>query len=362
MKYRYKRRLSLLLAAISLACLCTACQKDQAEDGQVTQVVFTTGFEADELFRIGAISCKKSEYMVYLTNMQNEYEAIYGPQIWDETIDNATLGDKMQQVVLARIAQIKTMNLLAKEQNLELSQEDIQRAAEGAKQYFDSLNDTERTLLEVEYEDIQKLYEEYALANKVYQLIIKDTNPEISDDEARMVTVSQILIRTTARDEKGQEHPFSQDGLNQARRTMEDIKKQLSHGEDFDSLAARYNEADQITISFPKGEVDMALEEVAFNLGKDEVSDIIKTQEGLIICKCISTLDREQTDIRKVQILNQRKEEAFSSIYDDFTKTQIRDLNDELFESLTYIHDENVTTQSFFKIFNELFQEPDSSL
>lgn len=40
------------------------------------------------------------------------------------------------------------------------------------------------------------MYREYALADKVYTFIIKDINPEVSDDEARTITVRQILIMT----------------------------------------------------------------------------------------------------------------------------------------------------------------------
>ena len=36
--------------------------------------------------------------------------------------------------------------------------------------------------MQVKEEDIENLYLEYALADKVYRYIIKDINPEISDD------------------------------------------------------------------------------------------------------------------------------------------------------------------------------------
>ena len=44
-------------------------------------------------------------------------------------------------------------------------------------------------------EIVENLYREYAMADKVYQLIIQDINPEISDDEARKITVQQIFLQ-----------------------------------------------------------------------------------------------------------------------------------------------------------------------
>ena len=52
-------------------------------------------------------------------------------------------------------------------------------------------------------ETVTGLYAEYALANKVYQFIIRDINPEISDDEARTITVQHVLIKTYALDGTG---------------------------------------------------------------------------------------------------------------------------------------------------------------
>ena len=40
---------------------------------------------------------------------------------------------------------------------------------------------------------IESMYRDYALADKVYRQIISDINPEISDDEARTITVQHIL-------------------------------------------------------------------------------------------------------------------------------------------------------------------------
>lgn len=353
MKNRKKARKGLFF--LLLACMLAGC--GQRDMGAGTKVVLTTGFAEDEIFRIGDASCSKSEIMVYLTNMQNQYEKIYGQAIWDKKIGDITVEQKIKNVVLARVAQIKTMNLLAQKQGVSLSEEEQQTVQEAAQAYYDSLTETERTLLEVTEDEIAKLYEEYAVANKVYNLIIQDTNPEISDDEARTVTVSQIFIKTVTTKADGQQTEMTEASRQAAYEKICDVKKLLDEGEDFDTLASRYNEAGQITVSFGKGSMDGAYEEAAFNLGKDEISDIVQTPVGYVILKCISTFDKEQTQINKGKILEQRKEEAFSRIYDEFTRTQIRNLNDTLWDAVTFIHDPEVTTSSFFEVFDRYFMK-----
>lgn len=327
-----------------------------AADGEgSTKVVLTTGFAEDEVFRIGSSSCKLAEIMVYLTNMQNQYESVYGTQIWERKIGEITLEDKVKNVVLARIAQIKTMNLLALQRGVTLSEQEEASVKSAAEEYFTSLNEAEKTQMNITQEDIEQLYQEYALANKVYDLIIQDTNPEISDDEARTVTVSQILIKTYALDGEGGRSEYTEASKEGAYEKAKNIQKKLKDGEDFDALAGRYNEDGLFTISFGKGEKETAYEEAAFNLGNDEISDVIETKDGYYILKCISTFDRAQTDANKEKIIKQRKEEAFTEIYDEFLKTQIRNMNDALWEQVAFLHDEQIRTSSFFDIYNAYF-------
>lgn len=54
--------------------------------------------------------------MVYLTNVQNEYEKVYGDRIWESSHNGVTLEDNIKDTVLERLTRIKTMYLLAKEQ------------------------------------------------------------------------------------------------------------------------------------------------------------------------------------------------------------------------------------------------------
>ena len=53
-----------------------------------------------------------------------------------------------------------------------------------AAAYLESLGGEERQILGVTPELAEGMYRDYALADKVYQEIIGDINPEISDDEA----------------------------------------------------------------------------------------------------------------------------------------------------------------------------------
>lgn len=353
MMKKRKKATALLLSASVLLSMLTGCA---GSSGDGMKVVLTTGFNKDEVFRIETISCTLPEMMVYLTNIQNQYESVYGAEIWNINLGDMTLEQNVKDMALAQIAQIKTMNLMAKKYQVELTAEEKEKVESIAGIYYTSLNETEIEAMGITQDTVRGLYEEYALARKVYQYIIKDINPEISDDEARTIKVQQILLKTYATDGTGRKIEYTEKAREDVYQTACEVWERAMNGEDFDELVRHYNEGEKSTDSFGKGETDPAFEKAAFNLGTGEISDIVETEEGYHIIKCISTFDREETDSNKIKIVEQRREEVFSQEYDAFVETLTRKLNEELWESISFIHDENVATSDFLEIFNESFE------
>lgn len=347
-----KRILAGLLCIGIASCGLTGCGD---ESGKSVRVVLTTGFEKDEVFRIETISCTLPEIMVYLTNIQNQYESVYGEEIWNTDLEGVTLEDNVKDIALAQIAQIKTMNLMAKQYEVELTKEEKEQVKNAAKTYYSSLNEAEIEAMGVSEDTIASLYSEYALAKKVYQYIIKDINPEISDDEARTITVQHILLKTYAMDGTGKKIEYTKKAREDTYQTACEVLEKAKAGEDFDELIRHYSEDDKTTYSFGKGEMDEAFEKAAFNLGTGEISDIVETQYGYHIIKCISTFDKEETDSNKIKIMEQRKEEVFGQEYDAFVETLTRKLNEDLWDEVRFIHDGEVSTSDFFDVYYNYF-------
>lgn len=349
---RWKRIAAYLLFVVMLTGTVVGCGDG---DGFGTKVVLTTGFDRDEIFRIETSTCSLPEIMVYLTNIQNRYESVYGPEIWATNVDGVTLEQNVKDIALAQIARIKTMNLMAERYQVELSGEEKAQVENAADAYYGSLSDAEVEQMGISRKTISDLYTEFALAEKVYQYTIKDINPEISDDEARTITVQHILIKTYALDGTGKKVEYTEEAKQDAYRRAAEALRLAREGEDFDELIRRYSEDDKSTYSFGKGEMDAAFETAAFNLGKDEISDVVETEFGYHIIKCLNTFDKDETDANKIKIVDQRRAEAFGQEYDAYVETLTRNLNEELWNRVGFIHDENVKTMDFFEVYTEYF-------
>ena len=329
-KTKFCKAAALLGAAVMMISALAGCGKN-------TKVVLTAGLKKNEVFRISSASCVLPEVMVYLTNMQNQYESVYGSQIWNASDGQLSLEQEEREQVLTQLARIKVMNLLAQKKEVTLDDKEKERAAAAGREYFASLNSAEVTALNVTQDLITKMYEEYALAEKVYQTIVENVNPEVSDDEARTITVDMIRVSDSAK-------------------ASQVLGKAKEEGVDFETLAQAESEDQTVMQSFGKGEVSEELEKAAFNLGKDEISDVVESDGSYYILKCISTFDEAQTKANKEKIVKQRQSEAFDTEYTAFEQTLVRQLNEELWDSVTMIHQDDVKTSSFFEVYQMYFQ------
>lgn len=355
MKKSIKLIQTTMLLFLAAALILSGCQRKDSQEKEETKVVLTTGFADDEIFRIDKSACTLPELMIYLMNTKNQYEEIFGKEIWSTSYEGITLEENIKETVLAKIAKIKAMNLLAQQQGILLDDEETKRSRQAAAEYYDSLNETEIEKLAVTQELVTAMYEEYALADKVYKHLIADINPEISDDEARTITVQHILIKTYSLNEEGERVPYTEQAKAQAYQSAKEAWTKAIDGEDFASLITEYSEDSNMSYSFGKGTMDEAFEKAAFNLGTDEISDIVESESGYHIIKCISTFDREETDRNKVKIVEQRRKEVFNEEYTNFINGLTRNLNTKLWDTVGFLEDEEITTSSFFETFQNYF-------
>ena len=97
LRKRQLHNFSIALFGIACMLLAVACGKSEApEEVQIKdntsgsksyKFVLTTGFARDEVFQIEQSICKKPEMMLYLVTLQNQYENVYGSEIWNVEIE-----------------------------------------------------------------------------------------------------------------------------------------------------------------------------------------------------------------------------------------------------------------------------------
>lgn len=293
-----------------------------------------------DVFSINGTECSMKEAKLYLCNYQNLYGKEFGIDLWNhnfgEYAPEVSLEEYVKEVTLAELANIMCMNMLAKDMEITLSENEYKQIDVVTEEYFSSLNEKEISYIDITKEDVKKYYEKYAIAQKLYSTLTQGINEEVSEDEARVIRVQQIFV------------------TNQENAML--IQQKLSEGSDFATLANNYNEKEEMEITMARNAYSKEIEDITFHLDNGQLSEMITTEEGYYFFKCISKYEQELTEENKATILIQRRKEQFDDVLTTFVQNSSYELNEELWEETELNRNGEIQTDSFFEIYEKHFK------
>ena len=351
MKFRYIAKKLGLLALIGMLCFggLTGCGKN-------TKIVFTTGLSGNQLFKIGSTTCTTPEIMVYLTSFYNQYVDTYGQEMWQHDFGGVSLENHVKDIVLSKMAQIKIMNLMAQERRITLDAKEKDKISEAAKVYYSLLSDELKETEKITMDVVENVFEEYTLANKVYTSITNASDIEISDDEARTVSVELIYFRNWKYKNK-EKVALNDSEKMKVLRTAKEVLSKINNGEDFATLATQYSEDKQVLKNYARGRVEPEFEELIFSMDKGELSDIKEFSDGYYIIKCVSTMDYEATQKNKIVLAERRMQEAFGEAYTEIASNTHSQFRDKKWDTITLNEEIHRTEANFFDIYQEYIKQ-----
>ena len=256
--------------------------------------------------------------------------------MWEHDFGGITFEQYVKDTIVDQLASMKAITLLADDYEVSLSDEEQNKVSQAAEEYFDALSGEQTEYMDLKLEDVEDLYRDHVLSGKVYEEITKDVNTEVSDDEARIITVQQIRLDSAE--------------------TAESVKAQLDEGRDFASLASTYSLDSQVTYTFGRGEHDSAFEEAAFALENDQTSGIIETEDGYYILKCVNNFDQEATEANKVTMVEKRRDELFGDVYDQLVAETPSQFNNRLWEKVHFADWTGEFPPDFLEIYEQYFE------
>jgi len=332
-----KRRWIALCAALTLvSTTLTGCTI-----GNTEIVLNMNSVGRNHVFSINGDRCTKEEARLYLCNYQNLYGSAYGIDLWDydysKLDEGETLEAYVKDVTLSELANVMCMEQLAEQQELTLTEEELDKVADAVEEYYDSLSRKERSYIGLDKNELREFYEKYALAQKLYNNLIQGINEEVSDDEARIIRIQQIFVKD--------------------KEIAQLVQQKLTGGESFTTLASNYNEADVIEKNLGRGVYPEEVDDVAFHLDDEEVSDMIETEDGYYFIKCLNKYDEQLTEANKENIIVKRRKEQFDDKFIEFVENSQFDLNEKVWENIKVDTSGDITTNSFFAIYEKYFTE-----
>ena len=319
-----------------------------------TSIQFTAGLSDHELFRIGQEVCETQEAMVLIASERNSYEQVYGDALWQIPVGEGQFQDVVLDSVRDLLAQMKCMVLMAEEYNITLSESEKRLVREAADAFCQAADAAEMTQAGITEDDVYQMMYEYRLSHYLISELTRDVDVEVSDNDARVVQVQQIFLSIYENTGSGRVLMSEEDRRSQ-RELLETARRRVEDGEDFAEVAEAYGAGQQSQLAVGRGEMEAAYEEAVFALADGEISDVIETEDGFYLVKCLEDYDMEATQARKEEMGAYKKEEAFTQLYDTFCAGLTAEFNQDAWGEISMAEGTAVQGADFFGIYDSYF-------
>ena len=289
---------------------------------------------------------------------EQNYASMFGDNFWTMEIGTGddgkamTFEDSIKEQIIGQIKQIIILNKKAGDYKCSLSKDDKKECEKYAKAFAKSPQG--KTILEeigADEKDVQKIYEDNALASKVQKAMVKDVDTNISDKKARTTKVSRIVFETTKTDSKGQTQDMNDKekaaAMKKAQKALAAVKK----GTSIEDVAQK-QEYTNVTETFTKGESEEGkkFEEAVGKMKDGELYDqVMECDNGYVVFRLDAFMDKAATAETKKSMIEERQQEAFQKTYEKWTKSlekkwdYKKDVDQELWAELV-LHKEEATT------------------
>ena len=286
----------------------------------------------------------KSESMIFVSQLKNEYEETFGSDIWKLTSGDGKT--KYESYVVSNVKKylevIKTLNLYFSTE-IENSSKVITSSVNSqimkvAREYIDSLSDGDKKYINCTLEDVLKMYTEYYKACYVIEYALRNEDNEISVSESKVIRVDQIVMSDKEK----------------ATKVREDLNQR---GANFAYFARQYSESDVVSLKIERGDELSGMFPEAFLLDNGELSDVIEFNNKYYIFRCTDAYDQYETERRKEYIKKAIRSKAFTDFYSEYASQNVIVFKNPYWQEITLSNHPETKTTNFFEIFNKYFGE-----
>lgn len=301
-----RRVLTVLLAAVMVSGIFTGC----GTKGKIGSGVRLETGEIEEnsiVIKVGDIGVKYSEVRNYCYLLKEQYEDSFGSGIWEYPLDaKSTVGDEAKEEIINMITQLKIITATAESEKVTLTNDEKDEALKKAEEVINSASDEDRKAYYLSVQSLVKIYEENALANKMFYIATDDADTEVSEEEAKQIKIAYLFIKQA----EGKD-------TDSAAQKADSLRKEAQKADDFIEFARVNTEADtvELTIGQDSTELEKQVVTAAFSLKKGEISPVVSDTKGYYILYCISDYDEDATYARREEIIEERQTDMFKEKY-----------------------------------------------
>ncbi len=317
---RFMKKTALLLSCMLLACSFVSCKG-----------IEITGKTED------VDGYTEAQAMVVVGSERNRYQNQLGAEIWMLPVENqqeSTYGPYFVSRLKEFLQDIKTLNLLAEEKGIIATSTDMEKVRTIANSFYDGLSPEDIAWMgNCTLEDVISMYTEYFVACKTAEYLISDVDSEVSDADAKVIKVEEIVV--------------SDELL--AEELLQDVHVE---GANFSYYARQNSEDPNIEKTLAKSEKNDVIYQAAFSLEEGQISDVIEEDGKYYILKCIDDYDEEATLQRKEKLESTIRSNALLRQYEAYADEHIVRFREGFWKQIDLTAHPESTADNFFSLYD----------
>jgi foldase protein PrsA len=299
------------------------------------------GLNSKQMLEIDKLVCSTPEFKLVLMNNANQYKKDFGNVTdWKTEVEqDITLEEFVLNKTKEEISLKYALSAMAQKQNVSLTMQEQSNIQKAAQSYYSELSSQEKEYTGATTENIEALYTNYLLADKIYDSMTANIGENVSDEEARVMTIQYIHMTTAKTKEK------------KILSTMKEITDLVNGGyQEFSKEAKQYSEDELVEKIIKKNEATAKYEQEAFKLSDKQISGVIADGDDYYLVYCKESYMKNETEQNRKDLIEQKKEAYFKEEYDAFIESADLEFNDKVFKKLELPNDDNINNTSLLSV------------
>ncbi len=264
----------------------------------------------------------------YARMTQGQYETYYasmmgttGDAMWtQEAGEDQTYEESVKDGLLENLENMYLISQHAADYEVSLTEEEEDAIAEAAAQFDEDNTDEAKETVSGYRKDIEEFLRLATIQTKMDSKMREGVDEEVSDEEAAQKAMQYVFFSYTTTDDSGNTTELTDEEKESLKTDAQSLVDRVNAGEDISTVAEEFGQtAYDLTFdsesTSPNEDLIAAVD--AFDT-EGQVTDVIEADDGLYVGRLTSLLDRDATDQKKETIIEERRQEQYDSLLEEW--------------------------------------------
>ena len=264
----------------------------------------------------------------YARMTQGQYETYYagmmgttGEAMWtQEAGEGQNYEESVKDSLMENLENMYLISQHAADYEVSLTKEEEDAISEAAAQFDEDNTDEAKEIVSGYRKDIEEFLRLATIQTKMDSKMREGVDENVSDEEAAQKAMKYVFFSYTTTDDSGNSTELTDDEKENLKTSAQSLVDRVNAGEDISTVAEDLGQtAYDLTFDSESTSPNEDLIAAADALKTEgAVTDVIETDDGLYVGQLTSLLDRDATDQKKESIIEERKQDQYDSLLEQW--------------------------------------------